>query len=273
MLRRDLFGGALLLLPLLRARAEGCGGADPNELGPFYRAGAPERATLCDASEPGKRFAVNGRVVGEGCAPIAGALVEVWHASDKGEYDMIAPGKPRDPGVYHLRGVLKSGNEGAFEVRTIVPGYYEKRARHVHYLIHADGYEPFVTQSYFPGDRRFGTDPIVRMRNVVSNGKFTVALRRPRPNPPEAIARFAGYEGEYLTTDSMHVTVTRAGDSIFAQVEGFPKVELRFEAPDRYRIVEFDGSGRAERGPEGTVVALTLRSFGDTADTRIVRKS
>jgi protocatechuate 3,4-dioxygenase beta subunit len=271
MLRRELFGGALLLVPLLRARGESCGAADPNELGPFYRASAPERATLCDAAEPGKRFTAKGRILGEGCAPIAGALVEVWHASDKGEYDMLAPGKPRDPGVYHLRGVLKSGSDGAFEVHTIVPGHYATRARHIHYLVHSDGYEPFVTQSYFPGDARLKTDPIVRTRNVVSNGRFRMLLRRQRPNPPEAVARFDGYEGEYLTPDKTRVTVTRAGDSIFAEVDGFPKVELRFEAPDRYRIVEFDGQGHADRGQDGKVVALTLRSFGDTADMRIVR--
>src|SRR5437588_9393761 len=112
MLRREVFGGALLLVPLLRARAESCGAADPNELGPFYRSGAPERATLCDASEPGRRYVLHGTVLGESCAPLASALVEVWHADHKGEYDMAAPGKPRDPGIYHLRGVLRSDAEG-----------------------------------------------------------------------------------------------------------------------------------------------------------------
>ncbi|MGZ6125696.1 MAG: hypothetical protein ACXWLR_12095, partial [Myxococcales bacterium] len=83
--RREVLGGALLLLPLFRAaRAESCGAADPNELGPFYRAGAPERAVLCDTGEPGEPCRLRGRVLGESCAPIAGALVEAWHADHHG---------------------------------------------------------------------------------------------------------------------------------------------------------------------------------------------
>ena len=277
MLRRELFGGALLLMPLLRARAEGCGSVEPNELGPFYRAGAPERAELCDAGEPGDRFRLQGRVLGEGCEPLSGALVEVWHADHRGEYDMLDAGKPRDPGVYHLRGVLRSGSDGGYEVRTIVPGHYGKRAKHIHFLVHADGYEPFVTQAYFPGDPRLATDPIARPRNVVRSGVFTAMLRRPRPNPPEAIARFFGYEGDYLigserpNRDRVHAVVAREGDALFVQLDGWPRMELRFTAPDRFRLLEFDALGRAERGPDGKVAALVARAHGDARDERAVR--
>src|SRR5262249_48689919 len=79
-----------------------CGGADPKGLGPFYGAGARERAELCDAGEPGKRFELTCRLLGEGCEPLKGALVELWQADARGVYDMLAPGKPRDPAVYHL---------------------------------------------------------------------------------------------------------------------------------------------------------------------------
>ncbi len=276
--RRELFGGALLLLPLVRsARGESCGAADPNELGPFYRAGAPQRAVLCDRGEPGVPFRLRGRVLGEGCGALENALVEVWHADDRGEYDMIDAGKPRDPGVYHLRGVLRSGRDGAYEVHTIVPGHYADRARHIHFLVHAEGYEPFVTQSYFPDDPRLATDRIVRRRNVVRDGVFTVQLRRPRPNPPEAVVRFGGYEGSYVVgserpmRDTRRATVIREGDALFVQLEGWPRMELRFSAPDRFRIVEFDAQGHAERGPDGSVVALAARPHGDAHDERLVR--
>lgn len=275
--RRELFGGALLLLPLVRpGRAESCGAADPNELGPFYRAGAPERAALCDPSEPGRRYVLRGRVLGEGCTPIAGALVEAWHADDQGVYDMLGPGKPRDPGIYHLRGVLRSNAEGAYEVHTIVPGHYQNRARHIHFLVHADGYEPFVTQSYFPGDGRIRTDPIARPRNVARDGKFAVLLRRTRPNPPEAVAHFDGYEGEYRLEserprNATPAVVSREGDAIFLQLAGWPRMELRFEAPDRFRIIELDVRGRAERGPDGKVMALAGRAHGNKHDERLVR--
>ena len=275
--RRELFGGALLLLPLMRARGESCGAADPNELGPFYRAGAPQRAVLCDASEPGDPYRLRGRILGEGCAPIAGALIEAWHADHLGDYDMTDPGKPRDPGIYHLRGVLRSGSDGAYEVRTIVPGYYGRRARHIHFLVHAEGYEPFVTQSYFADDPRLATDLIARPRNAVRDGVFAVQLRRERPNPPEAVARLSGYEGDYMVQsdrplrERRRAAVTRAGDRVFVQLEGWPKMELRFSAPDRFRVIEFDAQGFAERGPDGKVVALSARPHGDNRDERLVR--
>ena len=264
-----------MLLPLVRVRAEGCGAADPNELGPFYRAGAPERATLFDAGELGDRYLLEGRVLGEGCEPLAGALAEVWHADHQGVYDMTGPGKPRDPGIYHLRGVLRSGGDGAFQVRTIVPGHYAQRARHIHFLFHADGYEPFVTQSYFPGDPRVKTDPIARPRNVAREGKFAVLMRRPRPNPPEAVTRFNGYEGEYVLAsdrprDKTRSVVTRSGDALFLQLEGWPRMELRFDAPDSFRILEFDARVRAERGPDGRVAAFTVQTYGDKPE-RLVR--
>ena len=276
--RRELFGGALLLLPLVRAaRGESCGAADPNELGPFYRAGAPQRAVLCDAAEKGEPYRLRGRVLGEGCDPIAGALVEVWHADHHGDYDMVAPGKPRDPGIYHLRGVLRSGAGGTYDLRTVVPGHYGRRARHIHYLFHADGYEPFVSQSYFPDDPRIATDRIARRRNIVRDGVFTVQLRRQRPNPPEAVARFSGYEGEYLVgserpmRDRTRAVVTRWGDALYVQLDGWPKMELRFSAPDRFRVIEFDAQGFAERAPDGKVVALAARAHGDDHEERLVR--
>jgi hypothetical protein len=184
---------------------------------------------------------------------------------------MLAPGKPRDPAVYHLRGVLRSGSDGSLRVRTIVPGHYDTRARHIHFMAHADGYEPFATQSYFAGDPRLKTDVIARPRNVVRNGKFRLLLRRARPNPPEAVARFDGYEGEWQTPDGMRSTVVRAGDALFVQLPGFPRMELRFDAPDRFRVVELDTQGRAERGPDGKLVAFSVQAFGDRAPTRIVR--
>src|SRR4051812_50094466 len=97
MLRRELFGGALLLLPLMRARAESCGVADPNEIAPFYRAGAPERAVLHDEGQRGERYQLQTRVLGEGCVPIAGALGEVWQGGEAGGGGLAAPRKPRGP--------------------------------------------------------------------------------------------------------------------------------------------------------------------------------
>ena len=285
--RRQLLGGAVLLVPLFRSRAArgsaACALADPNELGPFYRAGAPERTSLCDAREPGDPFAFEGRIVrADDCGPLPGALVEVWQADASGVYDMIARGKPRDPHVYHLRAVLRAGTDGGFGFDTVVPGWYDTRARHIHFAVHADGYEPFITQSYFPGDTRIATDAIARPKNVVhaqpaevrgrkgSRGQLTLGLRRRRPNPPDALASFAAYEGDYRLDGGATLHVARSGDSLWAS-SGDMRVEMIFDARDRFRVLEFDLAGHPELGADGKVAALVTRKFGDAQPLRAPR--
>jgi len=284
--KREFLGGAVLLVPLLRARswaADRCTRAEPNELGPFYRAGAPERTSLCEPSEPGEPFALEGRVIGDDCVAIAGALVEVWHADASGEYDMLGPQKPRDPAVYHLRSLLRSDKNGAFAFDTVVPGFYERRARHIHYAFHADGYEPFITQSYFSGDPRVASDAIARKRNVVETtpekvrgrpgrrGRFEIAMRRRGPVPADILAAQPAYLGNYRVPDGSVISVVRDGDSLYSEVPGYGRVEMFFDAPDRVRVLEFDATARAEMGKDGKVVALVTQSYGDPSPTRIVR--
>lgn len=280
--RRQLLGGSVLLLPLWRARvfaAETCAVADPNELGPYYRAGSPQKTTLCDASEPGDPFRFEGRVLSD-CRPVAGALVEVWHADASGVYDMLAEQKPRDPNVYHLRAMLRSGKDGSFAFDTVVPGHYATRARHIHFAIHADGHEPFISQSYFAGDARIKTDSIARPKNAVEGraatvrgrkgtlGRLDFGVRPRRPTPPEIRATFAAYEGKYRFPGGPAVTVLRAGDGLFSDVPGYGRCEMIFDARDRFRVLEFDASGRPELRPDGKVGALLVQSFGDRKPTR-----
>jgi protocatechuate 3,4-dioxygenase beta subunit len=69
-----------------------CGDDDeptPRETaGPFYRPRSPERVSLVEKGMPGTRLELTGRVFGAGCTPLAGALLEFWHADDAGDYDL-----------------------------------------------------------------------------------------------------------------------------------------------------------------------------------------
>ena len=49
------------------------------------------------------------------------------------------------------------------------------------------------------------------------------------------------------------------------------KISPGFDAPDRFRVIEFDAQGRAERGPDGKLVALQVQSHGDSHPQRVVR--
>lgn len=124
--------------------------ADPtaaNAEGPFYRPGAPDRAVLAPRGTPGQPLVIRGLVLGAGCATLAGARLELWHADHVGEYDHRG---------WRQRGTLHAAADGSWRVDTIVPGRYldgdRYRPAHVHVKLSAAGHRPLTTQLYFAGD-------------------------------------------------------------------------------------------------------------------------
>ncbi len=118
-------------------------------LGPFHIKNAPSRNVLADPLEPGKRLKIKGRVLDVDCKPLAGAMLDVWHADDRGEYGT-------DTTTYKLRGQMVTAADGSYELETILPGAYRLgssfRPRHVHFIASQPGFVPLTTQLYFAGD-------------------------------------------------------------------------------------------------------------------------
>ena len=146
--RRFLIASAIIVLPDA-LHAQQCKVTPRDALGPFYKANAPSQAELCASGSGGKeRLVVNGRVLGApDCAPLAGALVEVWQADARGDYSQVGA-KPDDAGCL-LRASLRTDAEGRYSFRTMAPGEYPGRPRHIHYRVSAKGYAMLVTQLYF----------------------------------------------------------------------------------------------------------------------------
>jgi hypothetical protein len=59
----------------------------PQTKGPFYTPDTPERTSFLEEGIVGTRLVVVGKVLGIDCQPIAGALLDFWHADDAGQYD------------------------------------------------------------------------------------------------------------------------------------------------------------------------------------------
>jgi protocatechuate 3,4-dioxygenase beta subunit len=111
--------------------------------GPFFTPNSPERTTLRDDGMPGTPITLTGFVLTRSCQPVAGALVELWHADDRGEYDNAG---------YRLRGHQFAAADGSYRFETIVPGVYSGRTRHFHAKFQAPGGRVLTTQFYFPGE-------------------------------------------------------------------------------------------------------------------------
>ncbi len=121
--------------------------------GPFFKPSSPERADLREGGLAGRPLDVTGFVVSRTCRPVTRALIDVWQADEKGRYDNRG---------FRLRGHLFTEAGGRFTLRTIVPGAYEGRTRHIHVKVQAPGRPVLTTQLYFPDEPLNRTDGLYR---------------------------------------------------------------------------------------------------------------
>jgi len=126
--------------------------------GPFYRPEIPVGGNLDVHGDPGVPLRIEGTVMGEDCAPIANAVVEIWHATP------VAPGgEPGDndatydaSAAYRYYGQVATDGRGRYAFDTLRPGWYlngpQYRPAHVHVKVWVRGAERLTSQLYFEGD-------------------------------------------------------------------------------------------------------------------------
>ncbi|MFC9063068.1 carbohydrate-binding protein [Streptomyces sp. NPDC057074] len=119
--------------------------------GPYFKPNSPRRTSLVTPGTVGTPLTVAGYVFGRNCAPLPGVLLDFWQADNAGAYDMAG---------YAFRGHQFTDATGAFTLRTIVPGLYPGRTRHLHVKAQAPGRPVLTTQLYFPGEPRNATDAL-----------------------------------------------------------------------------------------------------------------
>jgi protocatechuate 3,4-dioxygenase beta subunit len=111
--------------------------------GPFFKPRSPERNDLREPGTGGRPFELSGFVLTRSCRPLPRAVVDLWHADDKGEYDSVG---------FRYRGHVITGSDGAFRFSTIVPAIYFGRTRHYHVKVQAPSSRLLTTQLYFPNE-------------------------------------------------------------------------------------------------------------------------
>jgi catechol 1,2-dioxygenase len=173
-----LIAGALGVSNLICLINNGAHGTQPtqaNNLGPFWREGAPEienGGTLLQSPTPGDPLFFQGRVQDAQGKPVAGAKVDVWHSSPVGLYE----NQDTEQAEMNLRGIFTTDSEGRFAFRSIKPGAYPVpdtgpagdllraqrrhnwRPAHLHFLIHKPGYKTIASQVYSNDDPYLETD-------------------------------------------------------------------------------------------------------------------
>ena len=211
-----LMAGSLGLSSLVCLLNNGDGGQTETSqslLGPFWRLNSPRvenGGTIIRSDTPGTPLYVRARVVDRDGRPIAGAEVDVWHASPVGLYENQDP----DQAEMNLRGKFTTDADGRFWFSTVkmvgypIPvngvvgrllkaqGRHPYRPAHLHALIFKQGYKTLISQVFDPSDPNIDSDVQFGVTAALT-GDF---VRHDEPHPSEP-----GIEGPSFSLDYTYI--------------------------------------------------------------------
>lgn len=177
----------------------GCVGGTPRTIeGPLYVAGAPlseHSARLDDGQDPGTVLHMTGQVLDIGGAPLANAVVDVWHANTGGTYSYFDPSQSE----FNLRRRILTDSNGRYQFQSIVPsgygcppdgptqqlldqlGRHGQRPAHIHFFISATGHRHLTTQINLAGDEYLHDDFAYATRDeLIAEIRFSEGSNGPR---------------------------------------------------------------------------------------------
>ena len=184
-----------------------------NLLGPFWRMHSPRvenGGSIVRSETPGDALFVNAKVVDREGAPVAGAEVDVWHASPVGLYENQDP----DQADMNLRGKLMTDAEGRFSFRSVMMvGYpiptdgvvgrllkaqnrHPFRPAHLHALIVKQGFKVLISQVYNSADPHIDDD----VQFGVTQATLADFVRHDEPHPTAG-----DIEGPWYSLDYTYV--------------------------------------------------------------------
>src|SRR5277367_4040848 len=208
-----LMSGSLGVSSLVCLLNNGDGGnteTSQSLLGPFWRLNSPRvvnGGTIVRSDTPGDALLVTARVIDRAGKPIAGAEVDIWHASPTGLYENQDP----EQADMNLRGKFTTDEEGRFWFTTVkMVGYpiptdgvvgrmlkaqnrQPNRPAHLHALIFKPGYKVLISQVYDTEDPNINVDP----QFGVSQALLGDYVRHTEPHPSDTTVRPPWYSLDY----------------------------------------------------------------------------
>ena len=118
---------------------------------------------------------LTGRILDRSGAPVRNAVMEIWQADNVGSY-IHSNGalNGRRDGNFQGYGTFETASDGQYLFRTIKPGLYPGRVRHVHAKVTLPGGRSLTTQLFVEGET--GNDGVL---NGVTNAAQRATLIRP----------------------------------------------------------------------------------------------
>ena len=158
---RRAFAGSALLVGALAATRTIAAPALTKEspMGPFFPIGYAGEddfdLTMLKghrARALGDAIEVSGRVLDRLGNPVSGAKIELWQANANGRYahSNDTSAGALDPNFQGMARLV-TGPSGEWRIRTIRPGLYGRRTRHIHFDVAGRAHR-LMAQMYFPED-------------------------------------------------------------------------------------------------------------------------
>ena len=210
-------------------------------LGPFYRPGSPMRSNLIPAGSTGDVMHLSGTIFKkDGKTPLSNILIESWQCDEHEHYDNASDD-------YLFRGAVKTGRDGKYAFKTIVPVPYKDgdawRPAHVHMRISSSDHHDLITQIYFKGDPHIEEDAAAKSPQSVNR-----ILEIKKNSSNENFVTFdvvmgksfqlndAGYKkitGLYKLENGM-AEFTREDDLLFLKINGQFKEGLMYKGNNSF---------------------------------------
>jgi catechol 1,2-dioxygenase len=202
--------GASSLVCLLNNGDGGNTETSQSLLGPFWRLNSPRvenGGSIVRSDTPGPPLFVRAQVVDAAGKPIAGAEVDVWHASPVGLYENQDP----EQADMNLRGKFTTDTDGHFWFHSVMMiGYpiptdgvvgrllklqnrHPYRPAHLHALIFKPGFKVLISQVYDPRDPHIESDAQFGVTRALI-GDF---VRHEEPHPTDASVATPWYSLDY----------------------------------------------------------------------------
>ncbi len=242
-------------------------------LGPFYRPGAPMRSDIMPSASKGSPMNLSGTIFKEdGKTPLNNVLVEIWQCDENEHYDNTSDN-------YLFRGAIKTGKNGKYAFKTIVPVPYKAdpndeaswRPAHIHMRVSVAEQQDLVTQIYFKGNKYNDTDTsasspqaVNRILNIVKNASgentvtFDVVMSKEFPLDKEVYNKLTGL---YQMDSGNTIELIKNDDLLFMKRNGQLVASLKyignntFEAGIGFPKVTFELLGKG-----GTKVVIATQN-------------
>ena len=230
-------------------------------LGPFYRPGAPLRSNIIPPGSHGDLMNLTGTIYQkDGKTPMRDAFIEIWQVNEKGEYDNTSDD-------FLGRGAVKTGNDGVYHFKTIVPVPYHAgsgyRPAHIHLRVSSADHQDLITQIYFKGDPHLQEDSsskspesMNRILSIRKNAKqenavqFDIVMRKEFPLDSSVYKKI---EGLYQMNDKAMVEFSKIDDLLFAKVNGQIMEALYYKGNNEFEGGLGQVKARFELLPAGKV--------------------